>query len=445
MSKTIIPQGKVPGLGVVLKFAFLCALFYLEKKDLEVDTQRNFDLVGKRATKLQNQQLNKALIALAIGGFGIGMTEFVIMGILPEIADSIGVSIPVAGHFISAYALGVVAGAPVLTIIGGKWPPKRMLIGLMLWFTVFNTLSAFANSYSSLLVMRFLSGLPHGAFFGIGAVVAAQLATPGKSARAMAVMFSGLTFANVLGVPLGTYVGQNYDWSITFQMVGVVGVLTVASIYFWMPTQLKTTSSGNIKGDLKMLTRPELWMVVLMTAVGTGGFFAWYSYIAPLVTEVAHYPDYMVGYTMILAGLGMVVGNFVGARLADLIPPIHAVIIFMAVMAIALAANTFFADFKIGILVMTFLIGTLSFCLSAPVQMTMINTAKGAEMIGSSLNQSAFNIGNALGAYLGGLPIAMGYGFASADWVGAAMAACGVVIAGLIVLIRRRKSQLDLM
>lgn len=382
--------------------------------------------------------MNKALIALAIGGFGIGMTEFVIMGILPDVASALGISIPQAGHFISAYALGVVVGAPLLTAFGGKWPAHKTLLLLMVWFTVFNSLSAFANSYELLLVSRFLSGLPHGAFFGIGAVVAGQLAKPGKSAQAIAIMFTGLTLANVFGVPLGTYLGQNYSWNVSFMLVGVIGLLAIASVKFWMPELPKSSSEG-IRKDLNVLKRGELWMVVLLTTIGTGGFFAWYSYIAPLITKVAGHPEGFVSYVMILAGVGMVIGNLIGAKLAEKFSPIYAVIMSMMLMIFALITNAYVAENQIAILVMTFLIATIAFCLSTPIQMVMINSAKGSESLGSSLNQSAFNMGNASGAYFAGLPIALGYSFTSASLVGAVMAGLGVFIALAIILTRKQK------
>ena len=383
--------------------------------------------------------MKKALLALAIGGFGIGMTEFVIMGILPEVAEALQISIPRAGHFISAYALGVVVGAPLLTAFGSKWPAHKVLLGLMLWFTVFNTLSAFSNSYFLLLVSRFLSGLPHGAFFGIGAVVAGRLAKPGKDAQAIAMMFTGLTVANVIGVPLGTWLGQNFNWGVSFLAVGVVGVLAVLSIKFWMPELPKATSNG-FKKDLKVLKKTELWMVILLTTIGTGGFFAWYSYIAPLITDVAGHSESIVSYAMILAGLGMVLGNLLGAKLAEMFSPINAVIIALILMVLALISNTFLAYDQIGVLVMTFVLPVIAFCIATPIQMAVINSAKGSEMLGSSLNQSAFNMGNASGAYLAGLPIAYGYGIVSAQYVGAAMAAIGILIGVGVILIRKQSS-----
>lgn len=384
--------------------------------------------------------MNKALFALATGGFGIGLTEFVIMGILPEVAQDLHITIPQASHFISAYAIGVVVGAPLLTGIGGRMPAHKVLLLLMVLFTVFNTLSAFADSYFTLLVSRFLAGLPHGAFFGIGAVVAGKLAKPGKEAQAIATMFTGLTVANVLGVPFGTYLGHEFNWNVSFLMVGIVGMLAMASIYFWMPSLPKASTQG-FKKDLKILKKPEPWMVILLTTVGTGGFFAWYSYIAPLITEVAGHPSSMISVAMTLAGLGMVVGNLLGAKLAEKFVPINAVIIVMIMMVISLITLTFVADNQIAVLVMTFVIGMVAFCFSTPLQMTMINSTKGSEMLGSSLNQSAFNMGNASGAYLASLPIAMGYGFTSADWVGAAMAGTGILIAYGVILVRRKNKK----
>ncbi|UII25082.1 MFS transporter [Fulvivirga maritima] len=386
--------------------------------------------------------MNKALLALAIGGFGIGMTEFVIMGILPDVAEALEISIPTAGHFISAYALGVVVGAPTLTILGGRWSGKTMLLLLMAWFTVFNTLSALSTSYEALLAFRFLSGLPHGAFFGMGAVVASRLAKPGKAARAIATMFTGLTIANVVGVPLGTYLGHNYGWHITFYIVGVIGILTLVSIYFWMPF-LPKSSSKSATADFAVLKNKELWLGFFLTTIGTGGFFAWYSYIAPLITDVAGHPESMVSYGMILAGLGMVVGNFIGAKLAETFSPLRAVFIALVAMVICLISNTYLAQNEIMVMVTTFIIGVIAFTLSTPIQMVMIKASEGSEMLGSSLNQSAFNMGNASGAYFAGLPIAMGYGITSAQLVGATMAFIGIGIASVLANVRKNKRKMN--
>ncbi|PXX29884.1 DHA1 family arabinose polymer transporter-like MFS transporter [Arenibacter sp. ARW7G5Y1] len=381
----------------------------------------------------------KALLALGVGGFGIGMTEFVIMGILPDVANSLQISIPQAGHFISAYALGVVVGAPTLTAMSGKWPAHKVLMYLMIWFTVFNTLSAFSTNYVTLMITRFLSGLPHGAFFGIGAVVAGKLAKEGKAAQAIATMFAGLTIANVIGVPIGTYLGHHYNWNLSFLLVGIVGVIALLSIYFWMPKMEKSSSEGFIK-DLKVFKRVEIWMLILLTTIGTGGFFAWYSYIAPLLTNVSGHSENMVGYAMILAGVGMVFGNFIGAKMAEIFSPLKAVIISLSLMVMVLLINYLVAANPVAILILTFIIGIVSFMVGTPIQLAIIKASKGSEMLGSSMNQSAFNMGNASGAFFAGLPIALGYGFTSASLVGALMAGTGIAIAVLIIVFSKSRS-----
>ncbi|WP_405415382.1 MFS transporter [Maribacter sp. Asnod1-A12] len=380
----------------------------------------------------------KALFALAIGGFGIGLTEFVIMGILTEVSGSLGITIPQAGHFIAAYALGVVVGAPLLTGLGSKLTPKKMLFLLMIWFTVFNTLSGLATGYTSLLFMRFLSGIPHGAFFGIGAVVATKLAKKGKGAQAISIMFSGLTVANVIGVPIGTYLGQQFSWSVSFYLVGFVGLLALGSIYLWMP-KIEVDETVEKVSVSKGLKNTELWALIALTTIGTGGFFAWYSYVAPLITDVAGLPNHFVGYAMMLAGLGMVVGNFLGAKMAELFSPLKAVIISLSVMCGILLLNMIIATNPYLLMVLTFVIGAISFTVATPIQMAIINTSKGSEMLGSSMNQSAFNMGNASGAYLAGLPIAFGYGIIYSSLVGAILAFSGVAIAVAILIVRKRK------
>jgi len=380
----------------------------------------------------------KALFALAIGGFGIGLTEFVIMGILTEVSGSLGITIPQAGHFIAAYALGVVVGAPLLTGLGSKLTPKKMLFLLMIWFTVFNTLSGLATGYTSLLFMRFLSGIPHGAFFGIGAVVATKLAKKGKGAQAISIMFSGLTVANVIGVPIGTYLGQQFSWSVSFYLVGFVGLLALGSIYLWMP-KIEVDETEEKVSVSKGLKNTELWALIALTTIGTGGFFAWYSYVAPLITDVAGLPNHFVGYAMMLAGLGMVVGNFLGAKMAELFSPLKAVIISLSVMCGILLLNMIIATNPYLLMVLTFVIGAISFTVATPIQMAIINTSKGSEMLGSSMNQSAFNMGNASGAYLAGLPIAFGYGIIYSSLVGAILAFSGVAIAIAILIVRKRK------
>lgn len=312
----------------------------------------------------------------------------------------------------------------------------------MLWFTVFNTLSAFSGSYGTMLALRFLSGLPHGAFFGIGAVVAGSLVKANKASQAIAVMFSGLTVANVIGVPVGTYIGQTYHWSASFAMVGLVGVLTMIGVYLWIPKMDLGLGIPTVNGQTnKGLRNPELWMLIALTAIGTGGFFAWYSYIAPLITEVALLPDHLVGTVMVLAGLGMVLGNFLGAKMAEMFSPIKAVALSLSAMSVVLCLNSIFSTEGVVVIALAFVIGMISFTVATPIQLAIIQTAKGSEMLASSMNQSAFNIGNASGAFFAGLPIAYGHGVASAGYVGMVLAGLGVVVATVLMVYRKRQSR----
>ncbi|WP_343695433.1 MFS transporter [Flavobacterium sp.] len=385
--------------------------------------------------------MKKSLIALSFGGLTIGITEFVMMGLLPDIASDMKVSIPVAGYLISAYALGVVIGAPLLVILGRNFPPKKMLLILALMLTVFNALSIIAPTYNFLFASRFLSGLPHGAFFGVGAVVASRLADKGKEAQAIAIMFSGLTLANLIGVPIGTYIGHNFIWRYTFVLIAIVGSLTLLFISLWMP-QLEKGETVNMKEQLGFFKRTEAWLIIGITAIGFGGLFAWISYIAPLLTNVSKFAEGDVSYILILAGLGMVVGNFAGGKLADKYSPAPTTLALLFVMSVDLIMVYFFSSNQYISLFLTFLTGAISFSVIAPIQMLMIRTAKGAEMIASASLQGSFNIGNALGAFLGGLPLTAGYSFESPNLVGVGMSIVGMMIT--ITLIRMRKNNLQL-
>lgn len=383
----------------------------------------------------------KSLISLAVGGFGIGMTEFVMMGILPEIAADMHITIPQAGHFIAAYALGVVIGAPILVLIAGNYPPKKILLALMLGFTVFNSLSIFAPNYEFMVVSRLLSGLPHGAFFGVGAVVASRLVDKSREASAIAVMLGGLTLANIIGIPIGIWLGQNISWRYTFVMVGAIGVLAMLAITFWMP-DLEKKRRSNPKNDLRVFKKPEPWFVLGITAIGTGGFFAWYSYIKPLLIEITGFTEgNAVMFILMLAGIGMTVGNFAGGLLADKVSPGKAIALLLSLMVVSLLVVSAVAPYKIPTLIMTFVTAMFAFSTASPIQMLMINASKGSEMLASSANQAGFNLGNALGAYLGGLPIVFGFGYASPEWVGAGMAFCGVLITLLMLARRKHFSQ----
>jgi DHA1 family arabinose polymer transporter-like MFS transporter len=385
--------------------------------------------------------MKKSLIALSLGGLTIGITEFVMMGLLPDIASDMKVSIPVAGYLISSYAMGVVIGAPLLVILGRNFAPKKMLLILALMLTVFNALSIIAPTYNFLFASRFLSGLPHGAFFGVGAVVASRLADKGKEAQAIAIMFSGLTLANLIGVPIGTYIGHHFIWRYTFILIAIVGLLTFLFIYLWMPN-LEKNNAVNMKTQLKFFQQIDAWLIIGITAVGFGGLFAWISYIAPLLTNVSKFSAEDVSYILILAGFGMVVGNFAGGKLADRFSPAPTTLALLFVMSIDLILVYFFSFNQYASLFLTFLTGAISFSVIAPIQMLMIRTAKDAEMIASASLQGSFNIGNALGAFLGGLPLAAGYSFASPNLVGVMMAVIGMIIT--VMLIQRRKTSVQL-
>jgi DHA1 family arabinose polymer transporter-like MFS transporter len=381
--------------------------------------------------------MKRGLIALMLGGLGIGITEFVMMGLLPDIAKDLAISIPKAGHLISAYALGVVIGAPLLVAVAGSFPPKKILLALMVMFTVFNGFSAFAPDYTTLFIARLLAGLPHGAFFGVGSVVASRLAEKGKEAQAVSIMFAGLTIANIVGVPLGTYIGHEYSWRFTFVIIVSVGLITLVCLKAWMPA-LEATKNRDFKKELDFFRHPESWMIILMIAIGTGGLFSWYSYIAPLLTDVSGFKAKEITYVLVLAGMGMFVGNLAGGKLADIISPAKASLCLLLAMAVALFIMHYVARNQALSLIMTFLTGAIAFASAAPIQMLMINSAKGSEMLAASVSQASFNIGNALGAFLGGLPIAAGFDYTSPVWVGTLMALTGSAFAWMLI-VRTRK------
>jgi DHA1 family arabinose polymer transporter-like MFS transporter len=378
--------------------------------------------------------MKKSLFPLLLGGLGIGTTEFVMMGLLPDIARDLHITIPAAGHLISAYALGVVVGAPLLVMMSSNYPPKKILLALMLIFTAFNTFSAFAPSYFTLLIGRFFAGLPHGAFFGVGSVVASRLADKGKQAQAISMMFAGLTIANLATVPLGTWVGHQFLWRYTFGIVAFIGLVTLVFLKLWLPA-LPVNRTGNARSELQLFKSTEAWLIILITAIGTGGLFAWISYIAPLMTEVSHFSSNSVSWILVLAGFGMVVGNVIGGKLADSFEPVKACAALLVAMAITLLGIYFFSANQLVSLLLTFIAGALSIALASPIQILMINTAKGAEMLGAAVTQASFNIGNALGAFFGGLPIAAGLGFNWPALVGVVMALAGILFA--LVLIKR--------
>lgn len=372
--------------------------------------------------------MNKGLVALAFGGLAIGMTEFTMMGILQDIAKDLNVAIPAAAHLISIYALGVVVGAPILVLFTGKYPPKKVLLFLMLLFFIFNGLFAIAPSYETLLITRFLSGLPHGAFFGVGSVVAAQLAQKGKEAQAIAIMFTGMTIANLAGVPLGTYVGHHFSWRYTYIIIAFLGLVTFTAIYWWLP-KMQSSKSNNVHAQLSFFKRWEAWLLVAIISIGTGGLFAWISYIGPMVTNVGGLAETRVPIIMFLVGLGMFFGNLLGGKVADTISPTKAAIGSFLSMGICLIVVYFTAHISFMAYVMAFTTGLISFTIGSPLQMMLITTAKGAETLAAAAGQASFNLGNTLGAFFGGIPITLGLSYNSPVLVGVGMAFSGATLA----------------
>ncbi len=355
--------------------------------------------------------MKKSLLALALGGLGIGITEFSMMGMLPDVAESLQVSIPEAGYLITAYALGVVIGAPLLVVVMNRFSPLKTLIILMGLFTLFNGLSVVAPNYGLLLVSRFISGLPHGAFFGVGSVIASRLADPGKEAQAVATMFSGLTVANLFGVPLGTYIGHHFSWRYTFLLIVIVGILTMLALKLWMP-KMKAAPKNNPWKDFGIFRNVNVWFMVLLFSVAPGALFAWISYIAPLMTEVSGIADKYLPYIMVLAGLGMFVGNLIGGKLTDAFSSIKVVVAVLVVQILCMLVIYGLSDNVWVSLVMTFLTGVTTFALVPSLTLLLLNSVKSdAEMLVASLGPACFNIANALGAFLGGVPINQGYGY----------------------------------
>ncbi|MEU6444010.1 MFS transporter [Streptomyces sp. NPDC047046] len=368
-----------------------------------------------------------ALLALAIGAFGIGTTEFVIMGLLPEVADGFGVSVPTAGLLVTGYALGVVIGAPIMTLLGTRVPRKRMLMLLLGLFVIGNVISAAAPVFGVMLAGRVVASFAHGAFFGIGSVVAAGLVPPAKRAGAIALMFTGLTVANLVGVPLGTYVGQAAGWRVTFLIVAALGVFGMLGILKLVP-ELPRPEGVRLRHELSALRDVQVVLAMAMTVLGFGGVFAAVTYIAPMLTEVAGFADSSVTWLLVVFGAGMVAGNLVGGRYADrrLMPMLFTV---LGALALVLALFTVTARSEAGAALTLFLIGALGFATVPPLQKRVLDKASGAPTLASAVNIGAFNLGNALAAWLGGLVIDAGFGYTSPNWVGAALAFSALLLA----------------
>ena len=351
--------------------------------------------------------MKKSLIALAFGTLGLGIAEFVMMGILPDVAKDLGVSIPVAGHFISAYALGVCVGAPTL-ILARKHPLKHILLALVTLIMLGNICAAMAPNYWVLLLARFISGLPHGAYFGVASIVAEKLADKGKGSEAVSIMIAGMTIANLFGVPLGTSLSNAISWRVTFLLVGCWGVIILYYIWRWVH-HVEGLKDTGFKGQFRFLKTPVPWLILGATALGNGGVFCWYSYINPLLTNVSGFSAESITGLMVLAGFGMVVGNLVSGRLSDQYTPGKVGTTVQAMICVVLLLIFFLSPYPwLSALLMCLCTAGL-FAVSSPEQVLIIRVAKGGEMLGAACVQVAFNLGNAIGAYVGGLAISGGY------------------------------------
>jgi len=376
-----------------------------------------------------------AIFALSVGAFAIGTGEFVVMGLLPEMARDLGVTIPEAGHVISAYALGVVIGAPVLAVLAAHWKRRTPLVITMALFAIVNVASAAAPSYLTLNLLRFIAGLPHGTYFGVAALVAAALAPPARRASAVALVLSGLTIATLLGVPLAAWMGQFLGWRAAFVLVGGIAVLTCVLVRRYVPN-LDAPHGASPLRELGALAKPQVWLTLGIGAIGFGGMFSVFSYVKPMLTEVTGLSVSAVPLVLALFGLGMVVGNLVGARLADksLMRTVAGVLVWTAAV---LSAIAFTAPYVPAMTVNVFLVGTLV-AIGPALQIRLMDVAGHAQTLAAALHHSAFNIANALGAWLGGVAIAAGLGWTSPGWVGALLSLGGLVVFCLAVWQDRR-------
>jgi DHA1 family inner membrane transport protein len=400
-------------------------------------------------TLLSPARIRLALLALALGGFGIGATEFVVMGLLPNLAQDLlpglyahsptGANAQ-AGWLISAYALGVVVGAPTIAASAARWPRKRLLLALLIAFTLATALSALLPSFGLVLAARFVAGLPHGAYFAIASLVAGDLMGPGKRGRGVAIVLSGLTIANVIGVPAITWLGQSAGWRVAYLAVAAIFAATFVAVAFVVPFQAGDPQA-TLRRELRAFGRLQVWFALLIGAVGFGGLFAVYTYVAPLVMEVTGLAAAAVPLVLVVTGVGMTIGNLAGGALAD-----HSVRRTMygafAVMLVALLVLALSAQFLAGLLAGVFLVGAAASALSPTIQSRLMDVAHDSQSIAAALNHSALNIGNALGAYLGGVAVAAGLGYVAPVWIGLGLSVLGILLAVVTFAIdRSRRSQ----
>jgi DHA1 family inner membrane transport protein len=386
-----------------------------------------------------SRRTGPAITALALGGFAIGTNEFVSMGLLPQITRGVGVDIPTGGHLISAYALGVVVGAPVIAALGARLPRRRLALALMAAFLVGTALTALAPGYRTLLLARLVAGLPHGAYFGVASLIAASLVPEQVRGRAVSSVMLGLAVANVAGVPAATWLGQHLGWRAAYWSVALVAALTVAAVLLLVPSSPAAPGAG-VRTELGALRRPQVLLTLLTGVVGFGGMFAMYSYIAPTVTDVAGAGAGFVPLVLLAFGVGGVAGTALGGRLADraLFRSLVGASVAMGVLLtlMVLAART-----PLTLLVAVLAVAAAGSTLVVCLQMRLMAVAGDAQMLGAALNHSALNLANALGAWLGGLVIAAGYGYTAPSLVGAGLSVAGLLVLAASAALRRREGR----
>lgn len=387
-----------------------------------------------------------ALLSLALGGFGIGATEFVAMGVLPQIAQDLlpglwaqsqEAAIARAGVVITAYALGVVIGAATIAVATASLPRRSLVLAFSVAFTVGTVLSAVAPTFELAVIARFFAALPHGAYFGIASLIAADLMGPGKRGQGVALVLSGLTVANLVGVPAITVVGQQWGWRASYLIVAVIFALAVAAIFCTVPRQ-PGNPNATIRAELSAFRRPQVWLALAVGSIGLGGFFAVYSYIAPLVTEQAGLSEGWVSLALVSVGAGMTVGNLIGGRLADR-GALRAIIWLLPLIAVAMVVLALVAAHPVALLTGLFCFGALTSALVPSIQTRLMDVAGRAQTLAAALNHAALNIGNALGAALGGAVIAAGLGWVAPTWVGVALAIIGLLFALVSRLVEVRR------
>jgi len=354
--------------------------------------------------------MKKVILSLALGTFGLGMAEFGIMGVLTELASNVGISIPMAGHMISWYAFGVVIGAPVIALFSNRFSLKHILLFLVILCLVGNAIFTLSSSYWMLAAGRMVSGFPHGAFFGVGAIILSKLASPGKVTSAVAGMISGMTVANLLGVPLGTWLSQEFSWRYTFLLIAMFNIAVMAAVAFWVPN-ITDNAQTKLRKQFHFLKSPAPWFIFAATLFGNAGVFAWFSYIKPFMMTVAGFSEGKMTVIMMLAGLGMVSGNLLSGRLSGKFSPLSIAIVTDLVIALSLGLLFLFGGGQFTSLGLTFICCMGLFALSAPLQILLLQNAKGGEMLGAAGGQMAFNLGSAVGAYCGGLMLTAGFAY----------------------------------